>query len=223
MLMMPRRSGVSLGDATAEHKTPGGRVACAVRRALAVLAVLASWPAAAAAAPTRPNVVVVMTDDQSVADLRAMPNVRTLLARRGTTFTNAFAAYPLCCPSRATYLTGQHAHNHGVTGNFAPSGYYGFAGAGNTLPVWLRRGGYRTAHVGRYLNHHGARDAREVPPGWDAWHVPVDFSSYDYFNYVLNRNGGSSTTAIARTRARSWRSAAPRSAARSARPPTCCA
>src|ERR671925_345957 len=159
--------------------------------ALAAVAGLALLPGAAAAQSIkrRPNVVVLMTDDESVSDVRHMPNVRRLLARRGTTFTNSFVSYPLCCPSRATFLTGQYAHNHGVVGNFPPGGYYGLRGKRNTLPVWLARAGYRTAHVGKYLNQYGTLNPREVPPGWDEWHGGVDLSTYDYFNYLLNHNG----------------------------------
>ena len=65
----------------------------------------------------RPNVVMIMTDDQTVESMRVMPNVKTLLADRGVTFDNSFVSYSLCCPSRATYLTGQYAHNHGVIDN----------------------------------------------------------------------------------------------------------
>ena len=72
----------------------------------------------------RPNVVMIMTDDQTVESMRVMPNVKTLLADRGVTFDNSFVSYSLCCPSRATYLTGQYAHNHGVMGNAAPNGGY---------------------------------------------------------------------------------------------------
>ena len=159
--------------------------------ALAAVAGLALLPGAAAAQSMspRPNVVVLMTDDESVSDVRHMPNVRRLLARRGTTFTNSFVSYPLCCPSRATFLTGQYAHNHGIVGNFPPGGYYGLRGKRNTLPVWLARAGYRTAHVGKYLNQYGTLNPREVPPGWDEWHGGVDLSTYDYFNYLLNHNG----------------------------------
>jgi N-acetylglucosamine-6-sulfatase len=156
---------------------------------IAAVAAAAALLAAAPAQAARPNVIVVMTDDQGVADTRHMPNVRRLLARRGTTFTSSFSSYPLCCPSRATYLTGQHAHNHGVEGNFFPSAYYGFRGKRNTLPVWLRRAGYMTAHVGKYLNQYGGRDMREVPAGWTDWHGGIDFSTYDYFNYLINHNG----------------------------------
>ena len=68
----------------------------------------------------RPNVVVVMTDDQDNT-LRGMDSVSSLLSARGTTFANSYTSYPLCCPSRATFLTGQYAHNHGVLGNSTAS------------------------------------------------------------------------------------------------------
>ena len=47
-----------------------------------------------------------------------MPNVQQLLADQGTTFADAVDSFPLCCPARATFITGQYAHNHGVVGNF---------------------------------------------------------------------------------------------------------
>ena len=87
----------------------------------------------------RPNILVVMTDDQAAADVAQMPNVKRLLAKRGTTFADAIDSFPLCCPARATFITGQYAHNHGVDGNFYPYGWYGMRGRGNTLP----RGGSR--------------------------------------------------------------------------------
>src|SRR5215211_8622998 len=76
----------------------------------------------------RPNILVVMTDDQAAADVAQMPNVKRLLAKRGTTFADAIDSFPLCCPARATFITGQYAHNHGVDGNFYPYGWYGMKG-----------------------------------------------------------------------------------------------
>jgi arylsulfatase A-like enzyme len=163
------------------------------RRGLLAAALLACAAGAGAmpAAAARPNVVVLMTDDQCVADLAAMPNTRKLIGRDGVTFTNSFVPYSLCCPSRATYITGQHAHNHGVRSNFAPEGaYYALKNRANVLPTWLRRSGYRTAHVGKFLNHFGNNgDRAEIPPGWDDWRGTVDLSTYDYFNWMLNKNG----------------------------------
>jgi N-acetylglucosamine-6-sulfatase len=66
-----------------------------------------------------PNILVVMTDDQAAADVATMPHVRRLLAARGTTFADAVDWFPLCRPSRATFITGQYAHNHGVLGSCA--------------------------------------------------------------------------------------------------------
>ena len=141
---------------------------------LGLLAViLVAAPSSAVARPAgagkdgRPNILVVMTDDMNQADLAFMPKTRKLLAEHGTSFTNAITSFPLCCPSRATFLTGQYAHNHGVGGNFYPEGWYGMAGRDNTLATWLDRGGYRTDLIGKMLNGYGALDAHgEIPPGF---------------------------------------------------------
>ena len=138
-------------------------VACAV----AATALAASPAAARTTANTKdgkPNILVVMTDDQAAADVyaatqagvKAMPNLQDLVAAQGATFTNAVDSFPLCCPSRATFITGQYAHNHGVGGNFFPYGWYGMQGRDNTLPVWLRNAGYYTALVGKWLNGYGS-------------------------------------------------------------------
>lgn len=140
-----------------------------------------------------PNIVVVMTDDQNVSSLSVLPRTRQLLAGAGTTFGNSFVSYPLCCPSRATYLTGQYPHNHGVMGNSPPDGGYATLRGDETVPVWLRRAGYQTAHVGKYLNGYGAQDPREVPPGWGEWHGLVDPTTYRMWGYTINHNGTTRT------------------------------
>ncbi len=137
----------------------------------------------------RPNVVVLMTDDQTIESMRVMPNVKTLIADQGVTFDNSFVSYSLCCPSRSTFLTGQYAHNHGVWGNAAPNGGYYKLDSTNTLPVWLQRGGYQTIHLGKYLNQYGTRNAREIPPGWGQWYGTPDPSTYRFLNYTINENG----------------------------------
>jgi N-acetylglucosamine-6-sulfatase len=136
----------------------------------------------------RPNVVVLMTDDQTLESLRVMRNVDRLLARRGATFTQSVVSFALCCPSRATFLTGQYAHNHRVLSNVAPRGGYGRLDHSTTLPVWLRRGGYHTVHVGKHLNGYGLTRPREVPPGWSEWYGAVDPSTYRYWNFTVNEN-----------------------------------
>ncbi|MFN2616913.1 MAG: sulfatase [Thermoleophilaceae bacterium] len=157
---------------------------------LAVLA-LAIPRGAATAVPAqpRPNVVVLMTDDQSIHTLGAMPNVRALLARQGTTFDRSFVSFSLCCPSRATFLTGQYAHNHHVRGNRLPFGGYEKLDKHEWLPVWLQRAGYRTIQLGKFLNGYGMGNPYEVPPGWDEWYTSVDPSTYRYYDYTFNENG----------------------------------
>jgi arylsulfatase A-like enzyme len=137
----------------------------------------------------RPNVLVLMTDDQTVESMRVMPNVKTLIADQGVTFDNSFVSYSLCCPSRSTFLTGQYAHNHGVWSNAAPNGGYYKLDSTNTLPVWLQRAGYQTIHLGKYLNQYGTRNPREIPPGWGQWYGTPDPSTYRYLNYQINENG----------------------------------
>jgi N-acetylglucosamine-6-sulfatase len=147
-------------------------------------------PAGADGPAVRPNVVVLMTDDQTLRSMRAMPRTRALIGDAGARFANAFVNNPRCCPSRATFLTGQYSHNHGVLTNGPPSGgWQRLRGTSNWLPTWLRQAGYRTAHVGKFLNHYGRDDPREVPPGWDEWYATVDPTTYRYYGYTVNENG----------------------------------
>lgn len=159
----------------------------------AIAALLLGLALAAPAPAKRHNVVVVMTDDQDFRSMGVMPKTRRLIAKRGTTFATNMVSFPLCCPSRATYYTGQYAHNHGVKWNFFPTGgYYVFKQA-EVLPLWLQRAGYRTIHIGKYLNETGERDATEVPNGWTDYYGGVDPSTYDYYGYTINHNGVTKT------------------------------
>lgn len=147
-------------------------------------------PAASAQADTRPNVVVLMTDDQTLRSMRAMPRTRALIGDRGATFANSFVSNPRCCPSRATFLTGQYSHNNGVLTNGPPiGGWQRLRGTSNWLPTWLQSAGYRTVHTGKFLNHYGVDDPTEVPPGWDEWYGTIDPTTYRYYNYTVNENG----------------------------------
>ena len=146
-----------------------------------------------AAGKSRPNIVVVVTDDQTLASLNAttMPNVIRSIQGGGTEFTDAIATTPLCCPSRATLLTGQYAHNHGTLAN--TPGYAALRDKANTLPAWLRRAGYTTAHVGKYLNRYKASvdGPAEVAPGWDEWRTVLDPARkyVRYYDYRFAVNG----------------------------------
>jgi N-acetylglucosamine-6-sulfatase len=135
-----------------------------------------------------PNIVLVMTDDQALTQMtrEAMPNVTELLADEGTRFDRAYLTTPLCCPSRATLLTGQYGHNNGVLRNV----YALLKDKGNVLPVWLRQAGYVTAHVGKFLNlyHRGHRELAPAP-GWSEWHTLVWDDEENYYVYDMSVNG----------------------------------
>ncbi|MBL8775597.1 MAG: sulfatase [Acidimicrobiales bacterium] len=139
--------------------------------------------------PDRPNVVVIMTDDQTTESLRVMERTQALLADEGTTFVNGIATFPLCCPARSQFLTGQYAHNNGVRDNTPPDGGEPALDDSETLAVWLQRAGYTTAHVGKYLNAYTRAEQDTVPPGWDRWFALFDPTATDYFDYDVNENG----------------------------------
>jgi arylsulfatase A-like enzyme len=144
-----------------------------------------SQPATASPAK-RPNIIVVVTDDQAASTFtpRVMPKTFDLIVRNGVRFERSIVGTPLCCPSRATFLSGQYGHNNGVLWNIP--GYGALGDPGNTLPVWLRRAGYRTVHIGKYLNLYSevAADPGAVPPGWAEWHTMLDPVRYYGFTYA---------------------------------------
>lgn len=141
----------------------------------------------AAAGARRPNVILFLTDDQRLEDMVALPYVRRRIGGQGTVFSRAFSSYPLCCPARATLLTGQYAHNTGVMGNTPPYGGVTRFREGQTLATWLQGAGYNTIALSKYLNGYD-RGTRRVPPGWTDWQVPVR-DIYDYRSFTMNENG----------------------------------
>ncbi len=136
-------------------------------------ALLRGARASAGTTGVRPNVIVVMTDDQRVSDMWVMRHVRHDLAARGVTFERFYATFPLCCPSRASFLTGQYAHNTGVVGNTGSMGCGPATIEGvDPLGTALQDAGYRTGYFGKYLNSYSGfakADPSAIPPGWDRW------------------------------------------------------
>jgi arylsulfatase A-like enzyme len=164
-----------------------------------------------------PNIVVIMTDDQDdTGSMAYMPKTLSLIAEHGITFKNSFVNLPLCGPSRASFLTGQAAHNHGIRANspLDAGGWEAFKRKeANSLPVWLQAAGYKTALVGKYLNRYGQQDLygawlgwfgslinvefkgttignpRDwVPPGWNLWYA-FSGTRPRYYDYSINDNG----------------------------------
>jgi len=144
--------------------------------------------------PPQPNIVFVLTDDLSWDLLPYMPNVRRL-QQRGTTFSNYFVTDSLCCPSRASILTGMYPHNTGIFRNTGPDGgfiaFHDFGLEQDTYATNLQGVGYRTALMGKYLNQYSpsrirtALGAPYVPPGWTDWTVAGN--GYQGFGYRLAR------------------------------------
>ncbi len=146
-------------------------------------------------AAAKPNIVFIISDDEDVRIHAFMPKTKALLEDRGTTFTNFFVTYALCCPSRASILRGQYPHNTKIEGNTPPlGGFEKFVALGlenYTVATWLRDGGYYTLFAGKYLNGYGqaGTDPVHVPPGWREWYAGVGGEAYQDFNYQMNENG----------------------------------
>ncbi len=140
----------------------------------------------------QPNIIFVLTDDLDYATALKMPVIGSLLVGKGLSFEKAFVSHPVCCPSRATILTGLYDHNHNViSNNYATGGgFKKFVEQGheeNSIAVSLQEGGYRTGFFGKYLNGYPADDPTHVPPGWDEWYGKLD--GQRLYDYRINENG----------------------------------
>ncbi len=140
----------------------------------------------------RPNIVLIVTDDLDVPTALEMPRLPDLMANQGLSFTRAYAAQPLCAPSRASILTGQYSHNHGVIDNTPRHGFVAFRKhEAQSLAPWLKGAGYRTSLIGKYLNAYAWGTGNDyVPPGWDDWHGHLNaIEDGRYSDYWMNHNG----------------------------------
>ncbi|MEO5560065.1 MAG: sulfatase [Dokdonella sp.] len=170
------------------------------------------------AGTTRPDIVVLMTDDLDVDTfdtalaLGLLPALQSALVEGGTRFDSSFVTDALCCPSRATFLTGQYPHNHGVLKGTFPDGSFGALDDSHTIATTLQAAGYRTGVVGKFLNGYGYRTPRNAPecntpdcrvhyvsPGWSDWQAMPDYGelngspgyagAYCMYNYSINVDG----------------------------------
>lgn len=129
----------------------------------------------------RPNILIFLTDDQRYeGTMQMLPSVEEWFGRQGTEFTRSFVTTPLCCPSRASILTGRYAHNHRVLQNGTDA--VDSLRFSQTLPAYLKRAGYRTALFGKYFNK------------WPKDRAPRFFDRYavsgaDYYGARFNVNG----------------------------------
>lgn len=137
----------------------------------------------------RPNIVVILADDQRWDTLWAMPLLQETLVRFGVTFTNAFVSTPLCCPSRASFLSGgYYAQNTGVLHNALPNGGVQRFLDTNTLPLRLKEAGYATALVGKYMNEY-QKVAPYIPPGWSRFVSPFQYMGWSRFDVAIGGSG----------------------------------
>lgn len=144
----------------------------------------------------RPNFVLILTDDQDVAlgGMKPMKSVQRFIGNEGVTFTNSYVASPICCPSRASLLTGLYVHNHHTVNNSVQGGCYSDGWRKTkenyTFATILKDAGYQTFYAGKYLNDYGMNAANgdaPVPPGWTEWHGLIGNSVY--YNYTISNNG----------------------------------
>ena len=184
---MPILAAMSLMTARAAHHSLSFGVAVLV--ALLLVTALAVPTSAADSgeeafepAGSRPDIVVFVLDDIPRLDgrvLSRLPNVKKIFLDKGLDFSDFHVETPTCCPGRAGFLTGLHTHQHRTIKTdgrlFKP---------GETIATALRRKGYRTIQVGKYLNLFDLIPDK-TPPGW------VDFHGFGgrYFDYDMWSNG----------------------------------
>lgn len=160
-------------------------LACFVSSLVGIVASVPTRPALAA--PTRPNIVIIMSDDQrwDTVTPQFMPNLTSKLIPgvNAVYFNNAFVPNALCCPSRVTTLTGEYSHTTGVYMNHGDfGGFQAFATDQDTIATTLHAKGYRTGLIGKYLNGYEPElDWRYIPPGWDRWNITRTGAYYDYW------------------------------------------
>jgi arylsulfatase A-like enzyme len=153
--------------------------------------------------PLRPNILFILTDDQrwdstdgthGLGGADVMPRTRAELVDSGIEFSNGFMTTPLCCPSRASILTGSYAHRTGVYKNGGTNGGADDLEDEETLGVWLTAAGYRTGLIGKYLNGYqqlwATGDPPYVPPGWTVWQGLKRVSFFDWIFVQPDGLGG---------------------------------
>jgi N-acetylglucosamine-6-sulfatase len=161
----------------------------------APLSAIPSHGPVAAGEAGKPNVLIILTDDQRFNQMWPFRHPQRAidqdLLSKGIEFRRGYVVNPLCCPSRTSILTGDYSHTTGVWRDTPPYGGYQTFHEGdesNTIATRLQSAGYTTGLFGKYLNGYAnpALETGVEPPGWDQW---MAFPRAGYTNYDLNVNG----------------------------------
>ena len=145
-------------------------------------------PAPASCAPSRPNILLINLDDSRLDGTDRMPALQALAAD-GVSFSETFTPNAVCCPSRASLLSGVYSVRHGtrtVAGVIGGAHIFRERGTDQqTIAVWLHDAGYATALFGKYLNDYSGSEETAgpgggfyIPPGWDRWRAFVSPEHY---------------------------------------------
>jgi N-acetylglucosamine-6-sulfatase len=147
----------------------------------------------------RPDIILIITDDQRSDTMQYMPLTTGWLP---TGYPQAFVSNPSCCPSRTTILTSAYSQSNGVWSNGGPYGgwpaFVANGWPGRTIADSLHGDGYRTALYGKFLNGWDGT----IPPGWDEFASRVSAGVYPrtrlapYYDYTLREATGSAVTDV---------------------------
>jgi len=173
-------------------------VTCACALLLLLAAETRSQQRSASAASSRPNIILIMTDDMGYADLGSYggKDIRTptldRLAKDGVRLTDAYANGVLCSPTRAALISGRYPQRGAIETALGPEGTRGLTVSGSSLPQLLKNGGYRTGLIGKW--HLGGTVTGGVKNGGPRAHGFDHFfglmgSHVDYWHH--NRGPGS--------------------------------
>ena len=156
-------------------------------------ATAADTPTVSPTATLRPNILIVDLDDSRFDGIDRMPTVLNRIAGAGVSFSNSFVTNSVCCPSRASMLSGLYSRHHGtraVAGDIGGADTFRVSGTDQqTMATWLHDAGYATGLFGKYLNDYSGSEAQlgpggtfYIPPGWDRWHAFVSPEHYGGVN-----------------------------------------